>query len=129
MSGPIVIIDSSEVREGKLEELKAVICEMVEFVEANEARPISFSVYLKEDGTEMTVIQTHPDSESMELHMKAAGHVFPEFTPLIKMSRMDIYGELRKDLVEQLRQKAKMLGGASVGVHERHAGFARFGVR
>jgi quinol monooxygenase YgiN len=129
MSEPIVFIDSSEIREGKLEELKTAINELVEFVEANEPQPIAYNVYLQEDGTRMTVVQVHPDSASMEFHMKVAGPAFPRFVEFVRMSAMDIYGKPSDDLLEQMRQKAKMLGNASVVVHELHAGFARFGVR
>jgi hypothetical protein len=41
VSGPIVVIDSSEIREGKLEELKTALKELAAFVEADEADPIA----------------------------------------------------------------------------------------
>lgn len=128
MSEPIVLVDSSEIREGKLEELKTTIHELVEFVDANEARPIAYNVYLKEDGTQMTVVQVHPDSASVEFHMKLAGPAFPKFVELLKLSTMDIYGKPSAELLEQMRQKAQMLGNAPVHVHELHSGFARFGL-
>jgi len=129
MSEPIVFVDSSDVREGKLEELKAAINGLVDFVESNEPRPIAYNVYLNESGTRMTVVQVHPDSASMEFHMKVAGTAFPRFAELIRLSAMDVYGEPSADLLEQLHRKVRMLGNAPVVVHERHAGFARFGVR
>jgi hypothetical protein len=42
MFGPIVVIDSSEIRVGKLEELKMAIHDLVEFVDSNEPRPIAY---------------------------------------------------------------------------------------
>ena len=126
MSGPIVVIDSSEVRPGKLDELKTVITELVEFVESNESRPIVYSVYLNEGGTLMTVIQVHPDSASMEFHMKAAGPIFAKFVELIRLSRMDIYGSPSQELLEQLRHKARMRGTAGTVEHDLCAGFVRF---
>ncbi len=39
VSEPVVSVDCSEVREGKLEELKTAIKELVGFVEANEPQP------------------------------------------------------------------------------------------
>jgi len=39
-SKPIIYIDRSEIREGKLEELKAAMKELVELVETNEPRII-----------------------------------------------------------------------------------------
>jgi quinol monooxygenase YgiN len=129
MSEPIVYIDSSEIREGNLEELKKAMNELVEFVEANEPRLIAYNVYFKEDGTRMSVVHVHPDSASLEFHMKMAGPLFPKFAEFIKLLTIDVYGKPNDDLVEQMRQKAQMLGNGTVLVHDLHAGFARFGVR
>lgn len=41
MSEPIIFIDTSEIREGKLEELKKAISGLVGFVESCEPRPLS----------------------------------------------------------------------------------------
>lgn len=41
MSEPIVYVDNSEIRDGKLEELKTALNELVEFVEANEPQLIA----------------------------------------------------------------------------------------
>jgi quinol monooxygenase YgiN len=126
MSEPIVVVDSSEIREGKADELKAALEELVEFVEANEGDPIAYSVYFDESGTRMTVVQIHPNSASMELYMKVAGPVFRKFSELLTLSRVDFYGKPSDELLEQMRAKARLLGNAPVVVHELHAGFARF---
>ena len=127
MSEPTIYIDQSEIREAKLEELKTAMNELVEFVEVNEARLIAYNVYFKEDGTRMAVVHVHPDSTSLEFHMKVAGPLFPKFAEFIKLLTIDVYGKPSDDLVEQMRQKAQMLGNGTVLVHELHAGFARFG--
>ena len=99
---------------------------MVEFVEANEAEPIAYSIYIDESGSRMTVVQIHPSSESMELHMRLAAPIFQTFTELVVLSRIDFYGTPSDALLEQMRQKAELLGNARVVVNELHAGFARF---
>jgi quinol monooxygenase YgiN len=124
---PIIAVDSSEIREGRIDELKAGLTELVEFVEANEAEPIAYRIYIDEDGTRMTVVQIHPNSASMELHMRLAGPIFQKFADLVVLTRIDFYGRPSDALVEQMRQKAGMLGNAVVVVNELHAGFARFG--
>jgi len=129
MAEPILYIDCSEVREGKLEDLKTAMNELVELVKANEPRLIAYNVYITEDGTRMTVVHVHPDSASLEFHMKVAGPLFPKFAEFIRLLTIDVYGKPSDDLVEQMRQKAQMLGNGTVLVHELHAGFARFGVR
>lgn len=121
-----IIIDSSEILEGKLEGLKAAMKELVEFALANEPRMIAYNVYPNEDGTRVTVLQFHPDSASAEFHMNVAGPAFAKFVEFIKMSGIDIYGRPSRSLLERLRLKSQMLGSGTVVVHELHAGFARF---
>jgi hypothetical protein len=127
MRDPIVFVDTSEIREGKLGELRRAVAELAEFVETNEAEPISYQVFFSDDGRRMTVLQVHPDSASMERHMEIAGPVFAKFADLLVLRTIDIYGSPSERVVEQLRRKAKLLGTATVSVHDRQAGFARFG--
>ena len=124
---PIIAVDSSEIRNGKIDELKTGLTELAEFVEANEAEPIAYRIYIDEDGSRMTVVQIHPSSASMEHHMKLAGPIFQKFTDLVVLSRIDLYGRPSDGLVAEMRRKADLLGNAAVVVHELHAGFARFG--
>ena len=44
MSGPILVVDSSEIRAGKLGEVKAGVDELVAFVEANEVEPLAYDI-------------------------------------------------------------------------------------
>ncbi len=129
MSEPIFYIDSSEILEGKLEKLKAAMNELVQFVEANEPQLISYNFFLSEDDTRMTVVAIHPDSASMEFHMEVAGPAFRKFTEFIKLSKIEVYGKVSDKVLDQLRQKAQMLGSGTVVVHKLHAGIARLGTR
>lgn len=125
MSDLIIYVDHSEVRENKLEQLKAAMNELVELVEANEPQLIAYNVYFNDDGTEMTVLHIHRDSASLEFHMKVAGPAFPKFAEFIKLLTIDVYGKPSDDLVKQLQHKAQLLGTGTVMVHARHAGFGR----
>jgi quinol monooxygenase YgiN len=127
MNEPIVAIDTSQVREGRLDEVKTAIEQLAEFVDANEPRPIAYNAYLDESTNRLTVLQVHPDSASLEQHMKIAGPAFPGFTQMIRMQTMDVYGQPSEELLGLLRQKARMLGDIPVAVHTRHAGFIRLG--
>jgi hypothetical protein len=75
----------------------------------------------------MTVLQVHPDSASMERHMEVAGPVFARFADLLELRTIDIYGSPSAKVVDQLQRKAELLGTATVSVHDRQAGFVRFG--
>lgn len=125
MPDPIIVVDSSRIREGKLEEVKALVEELTNFVAANEADPIAYNVYLDEGGTRMTVVQIHPSSASMEFHLQVAAPVFRKFAPLLELERVDFYGAPSDELREQMRRKAELLGDARVVVNELAAGFAR----
>jgi quinol monooxygenase YgiN len=127
MSRPLVYVDTSEVRDGALEELRGAIDELVEFVEANEPQLIAYSVYLSDDGRQMTVVHLHTDSASLEYHMEVAGPAFRRFADLITLSSIRVYGEPSEKAVSQLHEKARLLGCSDVTVHALHAGFGRFG--
>ena len=130
MSDAIVYIDTADVREGAAEELKAGMKELADFVDANEPRLIAYNVYLSDDGTRMTVVHVHPDSESLEYHMEVAGPVFRQFVELVTLSSIHLYGEPSKKLLKQLHEKARLLGRGAVlvEVEALHAGFIRFAV-
>jgi len=122
---PIVYVDTSEVRRGCLEELKAAMTDLKEFVEANEPRLLAYHVYFSDDGSRMTVLHIDPDPASLEFHMNVAGPRFPPIGEFIDMLAIDVYGDPGEALVDRLRQKAEMLGSGHVRIHDLHTGFAR----
>jgi hypothetical protein len=128
MSEAILYVDSSEVREGALDDLKTAIKELVDFVDANEPQIIAYNIYLSDDGTQMTVVHMHPDSESLEYHMQVAGPMFGRFADLITLSSIAIYGLPSEKALRQLQEKARSLGRGTVTVHPLEAGFTRLAV-
>jgi hypothetical protein len=48
------------------------IAELVDFVETNEPRMIAFHAYLDQDGKRLSIVQVHPDADSMLFHMQVA---------------------------------------------------------
>jgi quinol monooxygenase YgiN len=129
MGEPLIFVDTSEIREGKVDELRRAVAELAEFVERNEPAPISYQVYFSADGHRMTVLQIHPDSVSMKRHMEVAGPVFARFADLLTLGTIDIYGVPSERVLEQLRKKAELLGTATVVVHDLQAGFVRLGAQ
>jgi len=125
MPRPIVYIDTSSIREGKLEELEAAMQHLAAFVEAKVPQLISYGFFLNQDSTQMTVVAVHPDSASLEFHMDVGSDEFRKFADLIDLSRIEVYGAVSDAVLDRLHRKAQMLGSATVTVHELHAGFAR----
>ena len=70
MSGPFIFIATNRLKPGKLDEEKARVPGLVDFIEANEPRLLAFNEYSNEEGTEVAVIQIHPDADSMASHME-----------------------------------------------------------
>jgi quinol monooxygenase YgiN len=124
----ILYVDEADVREGTLDELKPAIRRLVDFIEANEPRLIAYNVYFTDDGSRMTVVSVHPDSESLEYHMKVAGPLFRQFVDLVTLSSIHIYGEPSEKVVEQAHEKAQLLGRSTVVVEPLYAGFTRVAV-
>jgi hypothetical protein len=121
----ILYVDTSDVREGALDELKPGMRRLVGFVEANEPQLIAYNVYFSDDGARMTVASVHPDSASLEYHMEVAGPLFHEFVELVTLYSIHIYGEPSERVVKQAQEKARLLGHGTVVVEPLHAGFTR----
>jgi hypothetical protein len=127
MSEHIFYIDRSEILDGKLEELKEGINELVEFVDAREPQLISYCFFINEEDARMTVIAIHPDSASLEFHMEIASPAFRNLARFIRLMTIEVYGRPSDKALTQLRQKAEMLGeDGSVVVQHPQACFARF---
>ena len=121
----IVYVDTSDVREGALDDLKAGMAELVELVEANEPRLLAYNVYLSSDGTRMTVVHVHSDAASLEKHLELVAPVLRRFVGLVTLSSIHVYGEAGEKVLEQLHEKANLLGRDAVVVDSLHAGFSR----
>jgi hypothetical protein len=75
----------------------------------------------------MTVLAVHPDAASLELHMEIGGPQFRKLAAFIDLRLIEVYGEPNGKALNQLRQKADMLGEhGRVVVRQPLAGFARF---
>lgn len=125
MSDPIVYVDTSDIRDGKLEELKPAMRELSAFVEANNPHIISYHFFLDEQAARMTVVAVHPDSAALEFHMDVGDAEFRRFADLLDLSSITVYGDISESVRERLDRKAQMLGSGSVSVYSSYAGFAR----
>jgi hypothetical protein len=122
----IVYVDTSDVREGALEDLKAGMKELVDFVAENVPRVLAYNVYFSADGSTMTVVHVHPDAESLEYHLEVAGPIVRRLVELVTLSSIHIYGEPSENVMRRAHEKARLLGRGDVTVEALHAGFTRF---
>lgn len=126
---PIYYVDRSDIREGKLADVRSGMRDLAAFVREHEPRLLAYHFYVDESGSTMTLVAVHPDSASLEFHMDLGMERFRAFAALIHMTSIDVYGDPSPAVVTRLREKAEMLGGATVTVHTEQAGFSRWSVR
>jgi hypothetical protein len=67
VSGPFIFIATNRLKPGKLADEKKRVPGLVDFIEANEPQLLAFNEYASEDGTEVAVVQIHPDADSMAI--------------------------------------------------------------
>jgi hypothetical protein len=124
-SEPIVYVDHSDIREGSLNELKAGVQRLVEFIDAREPQLITYGFYIDDEAAKMTVVAVHPDSASLELHLDIGGVEFGKLAHLLTLTAIECYGRPSDTALAQLRRKAAALGnGGGVVSIGRFAGFA-----
>jgi hypothetical protein len=127
MASPLVYLDTSDVAEGSLPELKDAIAELAGFVEAHEPELLAYEVYFSDDGKRMSILHVHRAAPSLDVHMEVAGPKFAKFGDLLALRSITIFGAPSPRALAALEQKARDLGGARVTVEQLHTGFARFG--
>lgn len=125
MSEPLIVISTLRVKEGKLEEIRRYYKKVLEIVEHNEPQVIAFHGFLNEEGTEMTSIQVHPDTASMDFHMQVLRDTwdesFSEYGQMLEMISIAYYGSPPASALEMDRQSEWGLSLKPVHI----AGFTR----
>src|SRR6266446_7974016 len=108
MPGPFIFIATNRLKPGKFDDEKRRVPDLVDFIQANEPRLIAFNQYANEDGTEVAVVQVHPDADSMAFHMeliaeRAAG-AYAE--TIDATTSIEVFGTPSRAVVEMLRHQA-----------------------
>jgi hypothetical protein len=126
MSGPFIFIATNRLREGKLAAERERAGELSSFIEANEPQLLAFNEYANDDGTEVGVVQMHPDAASMELHMEAVAERAADAYAhtLEATTSIQVFGEPSHAVLEVLRRQAG--AGVPLTVKRHHiGGFSR----
>ena len=122
MSGPFIFIATNRLKAGKLDDERTRVPGLVDFIEANEPRLIAFNEYVNEAGDEVTVVQIHPDTASMEAHMgivrERAQEAYAE--TLDATVRVQVFGQPSDAILEALRLQAG--NGVEISVNGEHLG-------
>ena len=122
MSGPFIFIAINRLKPGKLDDEKARVPGLVDFIEANEPQLIAFNEYVNEEGTEVAVVQVHPDAESMAFHMEVvAERAAAAYTETVDATTgIQVFGTPSNTVLEMLRRQAG--AGVPLSVKPHHLG-------
>jgi hypothetical protein len=122
MSSPFIFIATNRLKPGQLDRERKRVPGLVEFVAASEPRLIAFNEYVNDAGDEVSVVQIHPDAESMEAHMEIvrerAQQAYAE--TLDATVRIQVFGRPTDTILEALRQQAG--NGVDITVNGEHLG-------
>src|SRR3954462_4573848 len=82
MTGPFIFIATNRLKPGAYEAERRRVPGLVEFIRAGEPRLLAFNEYINAEHDEVTVVQVHPDAQSMEFHIgvvrERAAHAYAE---------------------------------------------------
>jgi hypothetical protein len=104
MSRPFVLISTSSIKEGKLDEYKAFTSKMAKIIEENEPRLRAFSTSSNEEGTKVTTVQVHPDADSFVFHLQIVREKMNTAFEHIKLESAIISGEVNDQVLEMMKQ-------------------------
>ena len=129
-ASPLVFIATNRLKAGQLERERQRVQDLVEFIEASEPQLIAFNEYVNDAGDEVTVVQIHPDTASLEAHMEIvrerAQEAYAE--TLDATVRIQVFGQPTDAILEALREQAG--NGVELSVNGEHlGGFTRSAVR
>ena len=122
MAGPFIFIATNRLKPGKVEAERHRVPGLVDFIAAHEPRLIAFNEYVNDEGTEVAVVQVHPDAASFEFHMGAvrerASRAYEE--TLDATTGIQVFGAPTQGILEMLRRQAR--DGVQYTVKQHHLG-------
>jgi quinol monooxygenase YgiN len=107
MTAPFIFIGTHRAKPGKLEEFKVWFADYIDTtVEPEEPRLLSFEAYADVEANTVTVVQVHPDAESMVHHLEIiTEHIATAYADFLEReSRYQIYGTPRAGVLELIQQ-------------------------
>ncbi|SRR5260370_25041385 len=122
MSGPFIFIATNRLKEGTFDAEQQRVPGLASFVETNEPRLIAFHEYASDGHNEVTVVQIHPDTASMEFHLGIIGDRSRDAyaQTLEATTGIRVYGTPSEQILRMLRQQAG--SGVPLSIYPHHLG-------
>ena len=119
---PLVFVATNTLKPGALDAERARVRDLVAFIEREEPQLLGFNEYANADGTEVTVVQIHPDMASLRRHValvrERAEAAYRE--TLGATVAIQVYGPVDDGMLDGLRAQAGQ--GVRLTVAREHLG-------
>jgi hypothetical protein len=125
MSGPFVFVGTHRINDGQLEAFKQDARQLVRLVHEREPQLLAFHFFLNEDETEVSVVQVHPDADSMLTHMQVAReHITDATEEMLTTMDIQVFGPSNEAVAGMIAQLTQ--AGVPIRVKPVHLdGFSR----
>jgi len=119
---PFIFIATNRLKPGKLNSEQRRLPDLIDFIQANEPRLIAFNEYANEEGTEVAVVQVHPDADSMVFHMELiAERAASAYADTIDATtNIQVFGTPSGTVTDMLRRQAG--AGVPLSIKPHHLG-------
>ena len=116
MTAPFIFIGTHKIKPGRREEFKKYFAQFSSnVVEPEEPRLHSFYGYTAPDSDYVTIVQVHPDADSMTNHIKVGmEHFATAYAEYLEPeSTLQIYRNLTEDLIQTISAATQTDGDGS----------------
>ena len=122
MPGPFIFIATNRLKPEKLADERRRVPDLVDFIQSHEPRLLAFNEYANEEGTEVTVVQVHPDADSMVFHMELiAERAASAYADTIDATtNIQVFGTPSGTVTDMLRRQAG--AGVPLSIKPHHLG-------
>jgi quinol monooxygenase YgiN len=125
MSGPVVFVSHFAVKEGRLDDLRALAAEIEAQLRDEKPGTLAYLMYLDEQGSRFTVAHCFSDAEAMDRHFEGSDDrtaaAFEVMTPL----GWEIYGRPSDAALASMREGAEATGVPLIVLPDHVGGFLR----
>ena len=125
MSGPVVFVSHFAVKEGRLDELRALADEIRRQLEADKPDTVAYLMYLDEDGSRFTVAHCFPDADAMDRHFEGSDARTSAAFEVMSPQGWEIYGRPSDAALASMREGAEATGVPLTVLPEHVGGFLR----
>jgi hypothetical protein len=122
MAAPVIFISTYAIRAGTLDGLRQFLQELFGVLEQNEPRALAVNAYVNGEGTEVAIVQVHPDGASIKEYWKMVHqHTGRELAQFLDApTSTQVYGDAGD--LELARTRHSAASGVVMSVKPEHAG-------